>query len=110
MDFNYSTEIFCQLPWVLSDTIFSTSGFFPKHTILFSSVFEREGIEFFKGLSLLIFFHLKKFLERTCRKITFMVTNIWKLRAQERLKKVKEEKTPIYKTQICRGNKEHKSV
>lgn len=98
MDFNYSVKIFCQLLWVLSPTIFGTSGFFPKDTILFSnaSVFEREGIEFFKGLSLshLIFFHLKQILERTYRKITFMVTNIWKLRALERLQRVKEEKNP----------------
>lgn len=63
MDSNYSITIFCQLLWVLSASIFGISGYFPKHTILFSnaSVFEREGIEFFKGFSLshFIFFHLK---------------------------------------------------
>jgi len=96
MDFNYSITIFCQLLWVFSATIFCTFGFFPKHTILFSnaSVFERKIIEFFKGLSHFIFFHLKQILERIYRKITFMVTNIWKLRSLERLQKVKKEKKP----------------
>lgn len=39
---------------VLSSTSFASPVFFPKHTFLFSdaSVFEREGMEFFKGLSL----------------------------------------------------------
>lgn len=96
-------------------TIFGISGLFPKHTILLSnaSVSEQEGISFFKGLSLsLFFFHLKQVLETTYWKITFMVTNIQKLRAVERLQKVKEEKrnTTIYKIQVCRGNKEHESA
>lgn len=97
-----------------SATILGISGFPPKHSILSSnaSVSKEKELNFFKGLRLshLIFFHLQYILEETYRKITFIVTNIWKLRAWKDYRKLKMKNPPIYKTQICRGNKEHKSA